>query len=256
MFSKALLIVAAGFAVAAATPSQQTAPASLEVSSVRENDSNEGAIGFRPNGPGRIAATNMTIRRLVASAYGGFPDSRVLGGPGWIDSTRYDIAATSRMTNDPLTLLQTVLRERFALRVRRETREFDVYNLVRARADGRLGPGLRSSAVNCGDAQAREEARARGVLTCGAVSQRPGQITARGVSLNGIVGYLAAGRPVFERTGLTGSFDIDLAWAAAPSDDGPSVFTAVQEQLGLRLQNDKAPLEVIIIEHVERPTNN
>jgi uncharacterized protein (TIGR03435 family) len=225
----------------------------VEVVSVRENKSGDTAVGAVPGGPERFGAINLTLRGLINVAYGGIPTSRILGGPNWADTIRFDVVGIGDPTQSKLLLLQEVLRDRFALRVRRESRQFDVYALVLARPNGNLGPGLRMSR-DCSTAESRAKNQS-GDNAC-RVSQRPGRITARGVQLTNVTGYLGAGRPVFERTGLKGYYDIDLEWAPSPTDDGPSLFTAVQEQLGLKLESTKAPLDVIVIEHAERPTEN
>jgi uncharacterized protein (TIGR03435 family) len=229
----------------------------VEVASVKQNKSGNTVARGVPGGPGRFGAINMTLRQLINAAYNGIPTSRILGGPDWADRVRFDVEGIGNSTLSDSDLLQIVLRDRFALRVRRESRQFDVYALVLARPSGTLGPGLRRSS-DCSTAEARaknQSAVDRGDLVCG-VRQRPGRITARGIQLTNVTGYLAAGRPVFERTGLNGYFDIDLEWAPTPTDDGPSLFSAVQDQLGLKLQSTKAPMDVIVIEHAERPKEN
>jgi uncharacterized protein (TIGR03435 family) len=248
------LLVATG----ALSAQERTAKGPLvEVASVRENKSGSTAGAAVPGGPERFGAINMTLRLLINAAYGGIPTSRILGGPEWADTIRFDVVGIGDPTQSKLLLLQEVLRDRFALKVRRESRQFDVYDLVLARPNGNLGPDLRTSS-DCSTADARAKSQSvidRGDLACG-VRQRPGRITARGVQLTNLTGYLGAGRPVFERTGLKGYFDVDLEWAPSPTDDGPSLFTAVQEQLGLKLESTKAPLDVIVIEHAERPHEN
>jgi uncharacterized protein (TIGR03435 family) len=153
-------------------------------------------------------------------------------------------------------LLQVVLRDRFALRVRQESRQFDVYALVLARQDGKLGPGLRPN-IDCTDEARKRLLRLKpGETACGTIRMSAGRISAKGIELLRRGGYLGSGRPVFERTGLKGYFDLDLEWAPNPTDDGPSLFTAVQDQLGLKLEPTTAPLDVLVIEHAERPTQN
>jgi len=152
-------------------------------------------------------------------------------------------------------MLDALLRERFNLISHMEQREFPAYALVRARPDGPLGPRLRPAVVNCNDAEARARASPDARERCG-VRQRPGSIVAGGVQLIQITAYFAAGRPVLERTGLSGLFDVDLEWTPTPDADGISIFTALREQLGLRLETTSAQLPVIVIGHAERPTEN
>ena len=226
---------------------------------------------------------------LVRSA---FPDFRlpgqIVGGPAWINTDRFDINAKAE-GNPPAdglnAMLRQLLADRFALKVHTEQREVDVYTLVLARADGRLGPGLRKPAVDC---QAREDARKRDAAAGVPPSQsvppgppKPGERPECGMmssSMNGVlrlatggtpisaIGTIVqttVGRPVLDRTGLTGRFDIDLQFAGtgplvnADTPDAPaSVFTAVQEQLGLKLEPRKERMEVLVIDSVERPTEN
>ena len=225
----------------------------VEVASVKENKSGSTVGTAVRGGPERFGAINLTLRGLVQSAYGGIP---ILGGPDWTDRIRFDVVGIGDPTQSKPLLLQEVLRDRFALKVRQESRQFDIYALVRARRDGKLGPGLRTNS-DCTDEARKKMLRLRpGEPACGTIQMTDGQINAKGFPVLRFGSYLNAGRPVFERTGLTGYFDIRLEWAASPADDGPSLFTAVQDQLGLKLESTQAPFDVIVIEHAERPQEN
>ena len=142
--------------------------------------------------------------------------------------------------------------------IRRERRDFPAYYLVKANDDGRLGPNWRPARLNCDDPDARAAAAAANSKDpksprCG-ILQLPGRILAGAVPLNMIVGYLGTGRPVLDRTGLQGLFDVVLEWTPTPdAADGVSIFTAVREQLGLRLDNGRTTLDVVVIERAERP---
>jgi uncharacterized protein (TIGR03435 family) len=232
----------------------------FEVASIRRNTSGsiQGSMSVSPGGD--VSGTNVTLRALISAASGGIPTSRILGGPAWVDRDRYDVLAKAEgepPEQEVRLMLAALLRERFNLVSRMERREFPAYALVRARPNGPLGPRLRPAAVNCDDSEARAKAAldTRDRPPCG-VRQRAGSIVAGGVRLTQITGYFGAGRPVLERTGLSDRFDVDLEWAPTPDGDGVSIFTALQEQLGLKLENTTAPLPVIIIERVERPTEN
>ena len=183
--------------------------------------------------------------------------------------------------SDARRMLQTLLQERFALKARVETREVPVYALVVARDDGRLGPGLRRSSLDCraySDTLART---GRGALAsqvgekCGLVTgggpaagAGPGQLGTRGVAtirelIAGITRSPDVDRKVVDRTGLIDTFEIDLVWApartgvnAAAPENVVSVFTALQEQLGLELESRREMVDVVVIESVERPTPN
>ncbi|RPI54010.1 MAG: TIGR03435 family protein [Acidobacteria bacterium] len=174
-------------------------------------------------------------------------------------------------------MLQDLLEDRFKLAAHRESREQAIYELTFARSDRALGPGLRPSTVDC----AAFRPRGRGGPPpgpppagerpqCG-MRMAPWQIAAGGVSIGQLALVLSqsAQRMVVDRTGLTGNYDIDLTWTPdrlpqgapppgvqLPSIDpnGPSLFTALQEQLGPKLESERGPVEVLVIDHVERPT--
>lgn len=159
-------------------------------------------------------------------------------------------------TSDELReMLQTLLAERFKLAVHYETQERPVYALVLARPDGRLGPGLRKSELDCDAIYKAQRAGTplevatpkNGAPPCG-MSAGGGMVRAGGMSLAVLTGNLAqaAGRVVVDKTGLTGNYEFTLQFDArppgsTPADDRPLVFTAVQEQLGLELESDRAP---------------
>ena len=182
-------------------------------------------------------------------------------------------------------MLRALLESRFALATHRETRQLPIYELVLSRADGRPGPGLRPSSPEC--AGIRFPTLAPGMpvppppppgpaqmlplgvgtpLRCPSVFAA-GWISGREVTLDILATRLSllAGRPVVNRTGLTGSFDVDLAYtpdaafgppAPFARADGPSLFTGLQEQLGLRLDAARGPVDVLVIDRVEQPTEN
>jgi uncharacterized protein (TIGR03435 family) len=220
--------------------------------------------------PGRVFFANAPIDIIIEEAYGARPD-RILNYPSWTEKETFDVTATysaDQQSQVPL-MLQTLLEERFALRIHRETREMPVYELVKARADGQLGPGLRSSTTNCAP-------RADGHSPC-TMMIAPGRIRTMGTPWGRGGPMLTTNigvwdRPILDKTGLSGSFDITLEWtpepaqarsadaareaAAAEPGERASIFTALQEQLGLKLQPTRAPLEVIVIDRLERPTSD
>jgi len=237
-------------------------PASIdrfEVVSIRRNLTGEG----ENNGPqpGRYVVRNGALASLIMGAYGFLPE-RVEGMPDWARVERYDIDAKLEAGKTEVRgeHVQTMLRERFGLVVRIVPRELPIYALMLARADGVLGPRLRRNTLDCSDEAAMEKARAarNGQFICRGSAGRERlsmhAMTLRSVA-NGLTG--ATGRQVIDRTGLEGRFDADLDWAATTDAvDRVSVFTAVQEQLGLRLVADRAMLDVLIIDRVERPSEN
>jgi uncharacterized protein (TIGR03435 family) len=231
----------------------------FEVVSIRRNLTGQGE-NAAPQ-PGRYRVRNAPLASLIMGAYGALPE-RVDGMPEWARLERYDIDATlpAGATEVQAHHVQTMLRERFRLSAHLEQRERPVYALVLARPDGALGPRLRRNPLDCADeaAMARARAARNGLFVCrgnvGRESLTMHAMTLRSVA-NGLTG--AAGRQVIDRTGLEGRFDADLEWAATPDTvDRVSVFTAVQEQLGLRLVADRSLLDVLVVERVERPSPN
>lgn len=258
-----ILLVASSLPLTA----QQPGPA-FEVASVKQNTDGGGntMMGIAPGG--RFVARNVALRELIGYAHGNsepfipLPNNRVIGGPGWVDSERFDIEAVASGAARPgalqvMQMLRSLLTERFRLAARKEQRELPVYVLTVARADRTLGPKLLRSAAGC---SVPAEKRA-GASSCG-MQRRRGYIEAHGMTIDTILlhGLMPnLDRVVFDKTGLTGEFDWTLEWGdeqgsndAAPL--GPSIFTAVQEQLGLKLERARGPVEVLVIDSVERPT--
>lgn len=253
----------------------------FEVASVKPNRSGP-AAGQSLNGQpgGVIVVTNMTVRDLITRAYQvqGF---QIVGGPEWLANDRFDITATAGRDLPPtgfdgvppaMLMMRALLEDRFRLVVRRESRDMPVYALVVARADGQPGTGLRRSRSDC--AALIKAAGGRGVPPvpdagaggrprCG-LSGRSGMIMAGGYPMSQLVRYLApqVQRTVIDRTGLDGDWDFDLtftppqiaAGANASLDTGTtSLFTALQEQLGLKLEPERTAIDVLVIDRIERP---
>jgi uncharacterized protein (TIGR03435 family) len=251
---------------------------SFEVASIKVNTiGNEQSVPQNPQPGGRVTLTNRTLRFLVQFAYSSFEsplhDLQLAGGPDWVDRDRFDITAKMPGTPTPgietanlaRVMLRSLLAERFQLKVRTEERELPVYALVLARPDGRLGPGLRSRPDSCdGVVRARgpefKEPDLKGdARLCGLLRGGRGSLNYRGVSISSLLRGSALGgvdRIVVDQTRLPGLFDIDLTWAvdASASADAPSIFTAVQEQLGLRLQPASARMQVFVIDDAQRPS--
>jgi uncharacterized protein (TIGR03435 family) len=259
--------------------------------SIKENRSGENRQSMRRQ-PGRIIVTNLPLRLLIINAFGLQPQ-QLVGGPDWIDSARYDItalfsgeiSATEPGSVGPLNLmLQRVLAERFQLAAHTETRDIPIYALTVARTDGRLGPRIATAATDC---EAVMNALLKGARegggpppaapelpdgrpACGMRSGPGGRITAGGTSMAAIARLLTvpAGRIVVDRTGLTGGFDFDLEFTPDPAAPGgqpgaatgdaniPTLFTALEEQLGLKLLPQRGPVEMLVIDRVERPSEN
>jgi len=289
-FSRKLLLAVAGFAAVAvpvmsglllATHSraesrvQNTSASALqyEVASIKPNkySSHMLGLGFWIE---RFTATSVTLQGLIREAYE-VEDNQISGAPPWLYSERYDIEAKAdKSVADELLklsfdqrvieyrrMLQTLLADRLKLTLHSETKELPVYALVIAKN----GPKLKD--VKPGDADPSGMTFGRGLFK------------GQGVRIAFLVRMLSQqqlGRPVLDKTGLTGKYDFTLQWTpeenrapmfkgtrdggqgpdSPPDSSGPSIFTAIQEQLGLKLEAQKGPAEVLVIDHVERPSEN
>ena len=282
MRTMALALCLAG-AAAIAVPAQEK-DATFEVASVKANKSGDGNGNMRGVGSDRVVATNMPVRPMITFAYqvAGY---QLIGGPGWLATDRYDINAKleapptsvqpfvpGSTTPNPMQLaLRHLLEDRFKLKMHRETRELDIYALVMARPGAGPGPGLKPTTQDCAAAVAAAQRPgappfgAPGSPFCG-IAGSPGRIRFGGLPASSFATALAgpAGRMVVDRTGMTGSWDFELTYAAeargpdAPPVDpnAPSLFTAIQEQLGLKLEPTKGPVEVLVIDSVEKPVED
>lgn len=253
------------------------ADARFEVASIKANRA-EGGGGISTQPGGRLLAKNVTLRRVITLAYL-LQDYQLVGGPGWMNTDRFDITAAAPaeraslpagIHGEMLSMIRHLLTERFKLVVHEDEREMDVYALVHARADRRLGPGLRPSEINCAG---KETSRIPELLPGGrpvcAMRQSGGQWIGGGVAIESLPNLLApiVGGPVLDRTGLTGRYDIDLSFSPeaapapaasvpAPTTDNVSVYTAVKEQLGLILQPQRGPVKVLVVDGLQQPTDN
>ena len=247
-------------------------PQTFEVATVkRRTEPGGGFMGRRPGG--RFVAQGVSLQDLIVFAYRVQP-YQIAGGPRWLDTDRWDVAATGAAgtPDETLVALQLLLAERFSLVVRREVRELPIYALVVARGDGRLGPQLKRSPIDC--AAMKAEAVRTGVVPQNAgrlceVQGRVGSIQVGGSPLSELTPLLSTRlqRTVVDRTGLTGAWDLTLTYTPEPSQiapgvlapgtqpsfdpNGPSIFTAIQEQLGLKLDATRAPVDVLVIDRAE-----
>jgi bla regulator protein blaR1 len=279
-------IVTIGAIDARPVQSTDTKPPAFEVASVKPSKPGDQPVSISGDPGGRLTTSNVPLRRLIALAYGTpqpRPDTQIVDGPKWIDSDRFDIVAKAERpaTNQQIQLmLRALLAERFKLRVHIEDRELPIYALVRARSDGKPGPQLRRPEIECPPpAEARPiapspsgQTPARVAAFCG-IRGGPGRLTGSSADLSMLATTLtrAVDRVVRDRSGLTGNFDFNLEWTpdlmpplqsgqAPPGAlpplpaDGPSIFTALQEQLGLKLESTKGPVDVLVIDSVDHPT--
>jgi uncharacterized protein (TIGR03435 family) len=256
----------------AASAVAQRAPA-FEAASIKENRSGELAIRLDTEPGGRFLAVNAPLRAILQLAYG-VEDFAIVGAPEWASVDRFDILAVSGEDLPPLEgpgrgsprlqqMLQALLRERFDLKTHRESRDRPGLALVAVQA-GRLGSRLTRSTIDCGALFASAKPGG-GPPACG-FRMSPGALVLEGVPLsalaNGLSGLL--GRQVIDRTGFIGNFDLQLHWdmpapagADVPSRDGAvSLFTALGDQAGLRLNEIQVNGTVLIVDSVQRPTPN
>ena len=260
------------------TPAPAKAPA-FEVASIKENVSASDNASVRAQPGGRVSVSNNSLRNIIRNAYN-VQNYQIVGGPDWINTVRWDITAKAPDDAPPqqlLLMLRTLLADRYKLVVRHEAREVPIYALVLARTEGALGAQVRASSVDCAALFAAAKAKGEvpppttnGRPTCGTRVTR-GNMMTTGIAMTDLARNLApfAGRPVVDKTGLSGVYDLDLTWTpeqgpgpdgtvsqAAPSSDGVSLFTAVQEQLGLKLDAQRGPVDVLVIESAQRPVED
>lgn len=246
-------------------------PSTLVTASVKPNPAGRQGLVRGPT----ISGTEMTwtgaqLRWLIEFSYN-VDAYRLLGGPSWIGTDYFDVAVTaSAPAKQELfrVMLQKLLTERFNLVVHGETRDTPVYELVVADPNGALGPKLHQATADCATLRAAAAPDlARTTNPCG-LKRQIGQLAALGLVIDQLAGWLSpdAGRLVVDKTGLTGVFDWDLTYTPEPlrhhppdrfpqvDPEGPSIFTAVQEQLGLKLEPQEHSGEVLVIDRVDHPT--
>jgi uncharacterized protein (TIGR03435 family) len=217
----------------------------FEVATIKPGDpATHGTMIGTP--PGRLVMKNITLREAVRTAYH-LNEPELFGGPKWVDSEHFDIEGKvgSQVPWDQIMqMLQSLLADRFKLKAHRDTRTLPVYALTIAKNGPKMPIAAASDPKN------------------GATSSGPRNLTAKGVPIDILTRMLTdlLMEPVLNRTGLTGIFDIKLDFAPlqGPADDAPaaSLFTAIQEQLGLKLEATKGPVEVLVIDSAEKPDAN
>jgi uncharacterized protein (TIGR03435 family) len=257
-------------------------PVRFTVVSIKPNTSgtNRSNLDLQPGG--RFVAINVSLMQLVRIAYGDdgpLTRDRLTVNEAWAERRRantdqYDIQAIAErdLTQQDLpAALRRLLEDRFALVVHHETKALRGYDLVLARAGGTLGPRLRRSAIDCSQPQA---AQSDGRSACGFQNypgQAHGRVLIADLAKRVMENALADGRPVADETGLEGTFEFDLEWTpdqtaaprrpdappAPPVDpNGPSLVTALREQLGLKLEPQEVRIDVVVVDHAEVPAAN
>src|SRR5215467_10492909 len=269
---------------------------SFEAASVKANNTGGPfMLVFQPGGRFRATNVTLKMLIGAAyGTPQPLPDFQLVGGPKWMETDRFDVVA--KASGDPppgpngpppqmFLMIRSMLSDRFHLKVHYETREMPIYALVLARSDGKLGPKMTASTTDCAALMASMRARG-GPPALPAPGERPpcgarmfpGNVSAGAMTMTQIVNGLARmpglNRTVVDRTGLTGAYDFDLTFTpdqmpqargdappGAPplpaiDPNGPSLFTALQEQLGLKLEPTRAPVNVLVIDNAEPPTDD
>jgi uncharacterized protein (TIGR03435 family) len=256
-------LILAGFtmmAVAGWVSAQAPKKPAFEVASIRPDVFGSHPRSIQYSAGGRFTASNVPLRALIDEAYG-LRDFQVSGGPDWVNRDQFNIAAKAEgdaSKGQVRVMLQTLLAERFQLVLRQESKEVSVYTLT----VGKTGPKLKE--VKLDEDNATRGMRFGGIgRIAGAMATMPQLVVMLSdIKLNGSA---ILDRPVLDRTGLTGVYDFKLEWSAeeqsadratSTNPAGPSIFTAVQEQLGLKLESTKAPVEFFVIEQAAKPTEN
>jgi uncharacterized protein (TIGR03435 family) len=281
-----ILAVGAVSALRAQAPAPDTKPPAFEVASVKQNKSGENNGMMTGLLTSRFTATNVLLRNFIIFAYQiqGF---QLEGGPSWIASDRFDIVAKAEGNPPPQVpggppgphrlMMRALLADRFKLILHHETKEYPIYALVTAKLEKTLGPEMHRSDTDCAAIAAAinrggappPPASPGGRPLCG-FTARPGGLAVGGFPVSQLAASLSQvlQRMVVDHTGLMGNFDLTLTWTPdqvpqgppggpdrPPIDpNGPSLFTALQEQLGLKVESTKGPVDVLVIDHVEQPT--
>jgi uncharacterized protein (TIGR03435 family) len=234
-----------------ATVLAQRPPEKFEVASIKPSPPDSGTETRRYPG-GRFTASGVTLKALIQRAWN-VKSFQVTGGPAWVNSERYDVNAKAALEGNIsgaqlMPMIQALLIERFHLKIHRETRELPIYSLVVWKS----GPKLQPTTAAAGPTW----------------SKTPGVLTGQKISMDMFATDLLEAeldRVVTDHTGIKGEFDVKLTWTPVDVNDpnsastapaGPSLFTAIQEQLGLKLESTRGPVEVLVIESAEKPSEN
>jgi uncharacterized protein (TIGR03435 family) len=254
-----------------ASPRPEFAVASIKSSTAQGNPANSPGRPEVGNFNGRGYAKDATLKMIMATAWQ-VPTSRISGGPGWVDSERFDVEGKAEdLKTEYIQLrlmMQSLLEDRFRLRVHRETRASSVYFLVTAKG----GVKMNLSADQTSPDETRPSFSPADSPPRGSVLMGPGMLIANAAPMSVLAKVLTPEleRPVLDKTNLNGRYDIRLKWmpeiqapgdaggpdAAANAADLPGLSTALREQLGLELKADRGPVEFLVIDSAEKPSPN
>lgn len=280
LLSSAAIAAVAGPVLVGLAQSSTPLP-SFEVASVKPNRSAGSNVSITLQPGGRFNAQNLTLKFLIEFAYN-IKTPQISGGPNWINSDHFDVEAKAEegalkhlgqeeQLNQMRLMMQSMLADRFKLTVRHESKELPVFALVVAKN----GPKLRAAKDIDEYAKVRNAKMAAepGPAPRGGIWASRGGITLTSATMPMLAAVLSrqVGRPVIDKTGLSGSYDCELKWTPDPSEgplppgpdappplpsSGPALFTALLEQLGLKLESQKGPVKTLVIDHAEKPTGN
>jgi uncharacterized protein (TIGR03435 family) len=257
----------------APAPAPQVSSPTYDVVSIKQNKSGDGGMSMSAVSAS-FKGTNLTIVDLVMNSYDLTSSDLIFGLPGWTRSTHFDVYAKivnpDKKQIDNLTdtqreaMILAILKDRFHFQAHLETKTLPVYDLVLAKGGAKFTGGNGPDAVTAA-------ALAKRNITVGGMVMYDGEITAGATPVSSLVFSLTGvvGRTVIDKTGLTGRYNFELKWtpehgAQASADNGqtdpenstPSIYTALQEQLGLKLQSSKGPVETLVVDHIEMPSEN
>ena len=273
---RSVTVAAIAFTVSVAAQGPAPAALTFEVASIKPAPTERpvGPGAFPRRSPDRLDLPNATVRSLIGDAYG-VRESLIFEGPAWIASDRWSVSAKAPRVATPAemrTMMQRLLEERLALKAHRETRDLPTYHLVLARRDGQLGAQVKPAAVDCEPFRTAQRPIGDAPLKANAASACAMQVrwgtgvTTRyfpDTTMLQLASSLEtnANRVIIDKTGLSGRYDIevtyeDSTWPLLPGAkrrEGPALLTAVQEQMGLKLESSRAPVEVLIIDSIEHP---
>jgi uncharacterized protein (TIGR03435 family) len=248
------------------------AQTAFEVASLKPNNSGEGGYRLTLYPGGRLQGRNLSLQYMIQVAWDLKEKDQVTGTLSWLDADRYDLDANAgKVVGEPeaRVMMQTLLLERFKLKIHRDTKDAPVYFLVQAKKGASVAPGLH--AAPSGDC---------GAMATPATVPPPGGTNASASPCSGIAANVDTGkltghradmpelaihlsmvmrRPVFDRTEIKGSYDFTLTWTPDQSvvdAPGPSIYTALQEQLGVKLEAGKSPVEIIVVDSAEKASGN
>jgi uncharacterized protein (TIGR03435 family) len=247
----------------------------FEVASLKPSTSVNRGYSLTLYPGGRVRGVNISLQQLIQIAYDLKLKNQVTGAFSWLDSQRYNLEASAgSAVGEPQVrlMIQALLEERFKLKFHREIRELPVYSLVLAKNGVKRGTSLRAApSGDCGamtTPQAVPPPAGPGApdSPCGGISLNFGKLTGHRTNMGELATNLSTvlGSPVLDKTGIEGSFDLTLTWTPdqlapgqpPPDVSAPSIYTALQEQLGLKVEAGKGPVEIIVVDSAEKASEN